>query len=345
MTEPNSPTTSAKGNDPSVEDAEAPKGKLITDDPAFDPSWDLKAAQATAVPEAEQKVVAPAPEQVAAPVESKPEVEEKTPEIQPKKESAVTPLPPIPAGTLPPKQPVAGAVTPIPAPVKQTEKEVKKKSKIIWGDVLSCWVLGIGAILILVLILLFIVAKSGLVNIPFVSGWLYHAPTPERYVTTESMNWDDFRALATSRLIAQGLDSEPPILLELTEGEFTGLLKGVIEDGLRSTSYKAEIAQVAFLPESVELYFYLTWRDFFTFEILTHLVPVVEDDGTLRFEVADARFGDLPLPGMWVLRLVGYFFARDVGAWRIVLSNGYGIQSAALIPSSIQLFIGPVSSQ
>jgi hypothetical protein len=345
-----------KLNIPPPGDAPQANG-LVKEDPMFDPSWDLKVVKGAeankepATPPTKQDTQAPLPKvepvpvKAPAPQSEKPlaKAEGEKSEVKPMPE--VVPLPPVPAGTQLPQQASEKPVAPLPAPIKQKEKEVKRKSMIIWGDLLSCWVLGIGAILIMLIVLLFLVAKSGILNIPLISSWFYNAPMPQRFVEAQPISWEEFRGVATGRLVGLGLDTEPPIKLELSEQEFTGLLRGVIADGLRSTEYRADVAQVVFLPESVELYFYLTWRELLTFEILTHLSPIVEDDGTLRFQVVDARFGDLPLPGLWVMRAIGYFFARDVGAWRIVLSNGYGIQSAGLVDQKIQLFIGPVLVQ
>ncbi|MDF1497424.1 MAG: hypothetical protein P1P90_05195 [Patescibacteria group bacterium] len=233
-------------------------------------------------------------------------------------------------------------IAPLPAPIAQKERVIEKKKKIIWRDALSCWVLGMGMILIVLVIGLFLIVKSGILNIPYLSDWFYDAPLPTRYVEAGTMSWDEFRDLISVKLTENNLDNEPPIPLDLSEKEFTAFLHGVITGGLRNSEYRSEVAQVVILPESVEMYFYLTWHDYITFEILTHLAPIVEDNGTLRFEVIDAKFGDLPLPGLWVIRLIGYVFARDVGVWRIILSNGYGIQSSVLSDQSIKLLIGPV---
>jgi len=278
------------------------------------------------------------------PQTTKPEVE--VPAVPVDAPIALPPIPPLPEGTLPPRtQTESVPIVPLPAPIIKEEKEVTKKRRIIWGDIFSCWVLGVGFLLMLLTLALFVLAKSGIVHVPYLSDWLYHPPVPPHYVVAKSMSWSDFNKTVSGRLAEQGLDSEPPLVLQLSEQEFTGLLQGVVENGLRSGEYKAEIAQVIFTPKAIQLYFYLTWNDYFTFEILTHLVPVVENDGTLRLEVIDARFGDLPLPGSWVINLIGYFFARDVGVWQIILSNGYGIQSAVLSNANIELLIGPVNAK
>ncbi len=272
---------------------------------------------------------------------SQPPTEQVQPQVA---QPVVTPIPPLPEGTLPPRAATENVqVTPLPAPIIKKKKEVEKKSRIIWGDIISCWVLGVATLLILLIILLFVVVKAGILNVPYLSERFYNPPLPYHFVVANTMSWSDFNKIVSTKLTEEGLDSEPPLDLQLTEQEFTGLLQGVVLNGLRSSEYKAEVAQVTFLPESIELYFYLTWHDYLTFEILTHLVPVVENDGTLRLEVVDARFGDLPLPGSWVINLIGYFFARDVGVWQIILSNGYGIQSATLSTRFIDLFIGPVN--
>lgn len=363
---------------------------MIKEDPAFDPAWDLKAAQQVAKEsvsgkkegvkvEAEDKgasvesgqadesestaVTGQSPQGQGQPVQGKAEVEgfesaEEVPEFikeqkTGKQDSSQAPgqvdgglkeaLSVSPDNT----QGSLGAVLPpVPKPKAVSGAgRVKKKHRIIWGDVISCWILGIGFLAVLGILLIFFLAKSGVVNVPFLSHWLYEAPIPNRYVTGQPMNWEEFQQLATERLMEQDLQKEPPITLNMSESEFTGLLHGVVRQGLRSSEYQAEVAQVVFLEDAIELYFYLTWKDFFSFEILTHLVPIVEDDGTLKFEVADAKFGDLPLPGDWVIGIIGYFFERDIGAWRIVLSNGYGIQDTDLDPPTINLLIGPVLSE
>jgi uncharacterized integral membrane protein len=205
----------------------------------------------------------------------------------------VAPIPPLPTGTLPPRTEIeSAAITPLPAPIIKPEKEVVKKHRIIWGDIFSCWVLGVGFLLIFLVLALFVLAKSGVVNVPYLSNWLYHPPVPPYFVVAKSLSWSDFNKTVSGKLAEQGLDTEPPLILQISEQVFTGLLQGVVENGLRSNKYKAEVAQVIFLPASIQLYFYLTWNDFFTFEILIHLVPVVENGGRLHLEVVAGFLGD-----------------------------------------------------
>ncbi len=238
-------------------------------------------------------------------------------------------------------------IAPIPEAPKKivNEAEDEKPVKRIWGQIFSGWILAIGFLGIVILLILFLLAKSGMLNIPYISDWVYEAPRPQRFVIANDLSWDQFRNILTQRVQEQNIDSEPPLSLTLDEKELTGLLTGSVDQALRSEDLDAPVAQIAVLPDSVELYFFLTWKDFFTFEILTYLVPIVEDDGTLKFEVKDARIGDLPIPGQWVLQLVGYFFKRDIGVWKIILSNGYGIQDVQLFDGSLDLLIGPVESR
>lgn len=238
-------------------------------------------------------------------------------------------------------------IAPLPeAPKKEVQPEEDKKPvKRLWGQVFSGWILGIGFLGILLLLILFLLAKSGMLDVPFFSDWFYEAPRPQRFIQANDITWDEFRSLLTQRIQEQNIESEPPLSLSLHEKELTGLLNANIDQALRSNDLKAEVAQIVILPDSIELYFFLTWKDFFTFEILTHLAPIVEDDGTLKFEVIDAQIGDLPIPGQWVLQLVGYFFKRDIGVWKVILSNGYGIQNVQLLGRDLDLLIGPVLSK
>lgn len=362
--------------------AKAPdESGMIKADPAFDPAWDLKVAQKPVNKHAESAEIEkvgienesemPAEakrdmqeqDQVADENREQVEVEgfessEEVPEFIKEQKTDKQEVAPVAeqgavksaeAQDSQGKQVQEGArgfLPPLPKPVASDQhKPAKKHKRIIWGDIISCWVLGIGFLTVLGILLIFLLAKSGIVHVPILSDWLYEAPIPSRYIIGQPMDWERFQELATNRLIEQDMQQEPPIALNMHESEFTGLLHGVVEQGLRSDDYQAEVAQVVFLEDSIEMYFYLTWKDFFSFEILTHLVPIVEDDGTLKFEVTDAKFGDLPIPGDWVIGMIGYFFERDIGVWRIVLSNGYGIQDTDLAPPAINLLIGPVSSE
>lgn len=268
----------------------------------------------------------------------------------------IAPIPPLPEGTPPPVQ--AGEVAvdaqasepdshqnvaPLPAPiVKQTPEKEMKPRKVIWGDVFSSWILALATVLVLILILLFFLLKSGLLSLPFFAN-AYDAPEPTRMVIAEPQTWDQFRNDLTNKLQAKSLDGELPIALDISEKEFTGLLQGVVHEGLRSPEYKAEIAQVVFLPDKIEMYFYITWKEIFQAQILASMVPILHDDGTVELDIQNAKIGDLPMPGDWSMQMVGYFFERDMGTWKIVLSNGYGIQDAVLSDSSIRLLIGPLT--
>ncbi len=267
----------------------------------------------------------------------------------------IAPIPDLPQGTPPPVQAGLGSdsvqadrevggqnVTPLPATLaKQEPEKMKKAPRIIWGDVFSSWILALATVLVLILVVLFFLLKSGLLSLPFFAG-AYDAPEPTRMVIAQPQTWDQFRNDLTNKLQAKSLDGELPIALDISEKEFTGLLQGVVDQGLRSPEYKAEIAQVVFLPNEIEMYFYITWKEIFQAQILAKMLPVLHNDGTVILEIKEAKIGDLPMPGDLSMQMIGYFFERDMGTWKIVLSNGYGIQDALLSDSSIRLLIGPL---
>jgi hypothetical protein len=268
----------------------------------------------------------------------------------------IAPIPPLPEGTPAPVQTDANAdsaqiqesdmqqaVAPLPAPiVKQEQNKEIKAPKIIWGDFLSSWILALATVLVFILIMLLALAKSGLLALPIFSK-VYSAPEPTRIVIAEPQTWDEFRDILSARLQEKSLDGQVPIVLDVSEREFTALLQGVVSQGLRNPEYTAEIAQVVFLPGKIEMYFYITWKDFLQAQILAEMTPVLHNDGTVELKITEAVIGDLPLPGDWSMQMIGYFFERDMGTWKIVLSNGYGIQDTILSEGSIKLFIGPLS--
>jgi len=264
--------------------------------------------------------------------------------IKPLPKSKIAPLPPILPGTPLPR----GAEPKASSPAgKEKMGGVKKptKSPNRFRDAIFSWLLGLALVLLLVVLpIAFLAFKTGVLRVSLLDQY-YNQPVPTRYVKANAITWNAFSDKITQKLTSQGMESEPPLLVKISEKEFTGLLAGVVNEGLRSGEFTAEAAQVAFTKENIELYFRLSWHNMINFDLLAKLEPMVQDDGTLTLRVIEAKIGDLSLPGSWVLRLVGYVFARDVGEWRIVLSNGYGIQKALLSDSEITLFIGPVLTE
>lgn len=264
--------------------------------------------------------------------------------------------PPFPVPSTPPAPKPAKSITtttpsaptpsapnkPIPAGKKKKEKVEERKP--IRGDVIGCFLIGISVLIVLLLMLTYGVAKAGLVDVPILSDMVYNPPVPYRVVDAEPQGWESFRNMATRRLIEEGIGESPPYTLRIHEKELTALLRGVIQEGLRSPSYETQYAQVIITRDYIEFFFRIRWRDFLQFEIMVHLLPEVDPDGTLRFAPQDAQIGDMPLPSSLMLRLVGYVMAQDVGAWKILVSDGSGIQSAELFNQEIEMKIGPLSS-
>ncbi len=267
----------------------------------------------------------------------------------------IAPIPPLPQGTPPPvtagsiaggsdaKQPTRQQnAAPLLVPeVKPVPEKVIKPARIIWGDVFSSGILALATFLVFLLIILFFLLKSGLLALPIFAN-AYDAPEPTRMVIAQPQDWDQFRNNLTNKLQEKSLDGQIPIELDISENDFTALLQGVVHQGLRSPEYKAEIAQVVFLPDEIEMYFYITWKEIFQAQILAKMIPVLHNDGTVVLEIKDAKIGDLPMPGNLSMQMIGYFFERDMGTWKIVLSNGYGIQDAIVSDTSIRLLIGPL---
>ncbi|GEM_PF-1348464 len=233
-------------------------------------------------------------------------------------------------------------IPPLPTLKPVSEKErIVKPAKIIWGDIFSSGILILATFLIFILIILFFLLKSGLLALPIFANF-YNAPKPTRIVIAQPQDWNQFSDSLTKRLQEKSVDNQIPIALDVSEKDFTGLLQGVVHQGLRNPEYKVEIAQVVFLQDEIEMYFYITWKEIFQAQILVKMMPVLHNNGTVMLEVKDAKIGDLPIPGSLSMQMIGYFFERDVGTWKILLDNGYGIQDVTISDTKVRLLIGPL---
>lgn len=180
---------------------------------------------------------------------------------------------------------------------------------------LTC--LGIAAAILLLMLVLALaaVAKTGIVNIPGFSR-LYRGPIPTRLVPAEPMTSEAFRVLLSSRFISQALDKKsPPFKAKLSEQELTGALMLGIDQALREELTEPVFAQIVVRPTDLELTLKLE-RGWLRFDVLARLVPQVKN-GEVSFDAVEVQLGDYQLPPSWAYHVASWIFKRDLGAWTL----------------------------
>ena len=205
-------------------------------------------------------------------------------------------------------------------------------------NALSCTLMLIGAILLFLLLLAFLITKSGLLAVPILSRF-YHGPTPIRLVQSKPITWDEFRVMLASRIYEQRGTSSKNYTVQLSEQEISGLLLDTVETALRSSKWKVEIAQTVVTPSAMELYLKVTWSSYVNVDLLFSFKPVVDQDGDVQFDVISVRLGDYPLPPSWGKTIAGYVFSRDLGSWEINIGGQKGIQSISLLEKGLNIIL------
>ena len=114
----------------------------------------------------------------------------------------------------------------------------------------------------------------------------------------------------------------------------------VAEGGLRSKNYKVEVAQIAVTTAGLEVFLKMNWRNIGNMDLLVHMRPVVRSNGIVEFEVQDAQFGDLSIPGAWAMPLASYLFTRDLGSWNFKMGDDINLHSISLFDRSLNIILG-----
>lgn len=174
-------------------------------------------------------------------------------------------------------------------------------------------------VLAFLLILAFAIAKTGLVEIPLFYAF-YRGPEPIRRVTPVPMTAEAFRVLVSSRLLAMAAEGKPsPYTVTVSEGEMTGGLAAVINRALRNEQWKASDVQLAVTEDYLE-FFGRFRRVAVRIDVRVRFRPIVEQGG-VRFEPTDIRFGDYPIHPAIARYVAGIVFSRDLGTWILTFGD------------------------
>lgn len=182
----------------------------------------------------------------------------------------------------------------------------------IGKNVLGCAGIALAVLLLLLALLAFALAKTGVFNVPVFSGF-YRGPEPTRVVATSSpMTLEGFRDELANKFLAQArLGKKPPYTIEVSEKELTAALRGGIEEGVRGEEWNESDAQAVIRQDRIEVFLTLK-KETQTAELLIDFVPKVENGG-VQLEPVSFRFGDYPIPVSLAQRIAGTFFKRDFG--------------------------------
>lgn len=199
------------------------------------------------------------------------------------------------------------------SPVEDLESEVEKLKKQLKRKqnkkVFGCW----GCLSLMVLLLLFcalgvayVLAKSGLKQIPILTPALYKEPQPIYLVQTKNLKKEDLDVLAilkNNAMKAASLQKNTDkldIKLQLSEAQLTGIARQSLESN-PDLAKKIQFLQIAVLKDDLQLFVKTEGNLYFVMQ----LKPLVAD-GKLKLDCKSIKVGNLDLPGFVKNFTVGY---------------------------------------
>lgn len=179
-------------------------------------------------------------------------------------------------------------------------KVVQPKKK--RGKLFSCLAIVVAVIVLGMIALGWVIAATGLVNIPVISRFAYEEPEPIRYVSAgtplESYIETSLQNQIADRVRAGGGELQDMSLeLVIPETSFTTSFRNALtEQSEADMMFEMKNAQVAF-DEERKLEFFFPLKDNEQNSALRlYLVPSVQD-GDLKINATDMYLGSLRIPG------------------------------------------------
>lgn len=205
-------------------------------------------------------------------------------------------------------------------------------------NALSCAFLIFAAMVLAIILLAFVIAKTGFLEVPIFNRF-YNGPTPTRLIQAKPLSWDDFRVELAKKIYEQREYKKQNYTVQVGEQELSGLVQSVAKQNLRNESWKVDLVQLAVNPDYMELYLKLTWRGIGNLDMLFRFKPVWDERGNIRFDILETRMGDYRLPVSWSMALASNLFSRDLGAWEIQVGGENAIQSVSLLEKGLNIIL------
>jgi len=178
--------------------------------------------------------------------------------------------------------------------VKQEAKKLRPEKKVVkkrsFFSCFNCLILLLLVLAVLAGWLAFLVAKSGLVEIPIFSQLFYQTPQPIHWVKTDQLPTTDLE----KELAEKFQPGQKRLIIEWNEVEMTQMLNENLEQ-INSTPDKLLIKETQIAIDSEQIEFFSQLEEPIAGYLTVSTVPRVEDQ-QLKFVVQEVKIGNLKLP-------------------------------------------------
>jgi hypothetical protein len=216
--------------------------------------------------------------------------------------------------------------------IRSEERRRKRLSCLVW--------LAIKLIIILIPIVLVtaMIAKSGFYDIPVLTNWLYAPSSPTR-VVTPLVGFDSEMIVKQAMARAEYEASVNRFKVYLTEQELTSLLAESLARMDEDAPLPVKSGQAAITEEGIEL-FLLTPRAERDVTVKTGLMPTTKD-GEITMEIRSLEIGSLDMP-KFAVKLMSQALAKQLSDALSMAESGLGeLRDARVSEKRIDLEFQP----
>ena len=193
--------------------------------------------------------------------------------------------------------------------MERLKKDLKHKQSRKFFNCGTCLVIIVLFILTLFGFGAYVLAKSGIRQIPVFTAYFYHQPQPVYPVKGQGIDENKIisrlASVASAEALKQRKTKDVTVNFDLSENEISGLLNNQLA---KSEKLKTEIElwQIAVKPDFIE--FFMKSKNPKNLIVTLHARPEVTD-GNLKFKVISFKIGDLSLP-----KFIGSILIENMGS-------------------------------
>ncbi len=227
------------------------------------------------------------------------------------------------------------------AEISRMKKGLKRKQNKKLFSCSGCLILVLIIILLIGLAGAYVLAKSGLKEVPFFTDNFYQEPEPVRLVEADNVNEADKDILnrlekaVSQEAVGQQQINDLTVSLDLSEEVLTAVLRDKIKEK-ESLAEKIKYVQIAVLPDNLEVF--IENKDPSNAVITLNIKPTIKE-GKTDLEIVNFKIGDLTLPNFIGNISFGFIAEKSLNSFLNVTAKYGQIQDINLTNGSLILEI------
>lgn len=161
--------------------------------------------------------------------------------------------------------------------------------------VFGCCGIYLVTLLMVPILFAYLVARTGIVEVPFLGGRVAHERLPSRTVVAASVDVGQLFTAKLRAVLPSGGAIPEQVTITLTESELTGLLRSALVADARASAVTRDTAQVAVAADGVEIFARVAGYGNRETTVLLRGVPSLQE-GKLAAEFRAVAVGNLGVP-------------------------------------------------